>query len=506
MNFLRMLIAVTSASAIGLVGGASAAAGARPSPAAPGGLSWRTCPDRPGAECGVIKVPLDWSAPEGATIDLAVVRRKATDPGSRVGTLFYNPGGPGVPAALLVRDHASGTFSDELRRRFDIVGIDPRGVGASTPAVRCGLPVHDPAISQFPKSRTGYERLVASSRAVGRSCARGTGPLLGHLGTADVARDFDAVRAALGVAKVSFFGKSYGSMLGARYARMFPDRVRTMALDGAVDQGIPTSRLVVDAAGAVEDSFGRFTAWCAGAATCALHGRDAGKVWDSLVARAEREPIGVRGGRPLTAGELRYTAYAFLTGIPEFAGGLATAIAQAERGDAQLFASMRAQALDDPVSTAAYRSILCTDVDPRIRRYRDVRDRMRRVAKAAPHMRGTSEFWDMTVGCAGWPVAPARAPHARPIKGLPPVLVVGNTHDPATPLRWARSLSARIQGSGLLTYDGDGHTAYRRSACATRHVDAYLMTGRLPAAGTVCRARPGTHKNGTSGRSTTSKS
>ncbi|TDD06589.1 alpha/beta hydrolase [Nonomuraea deserti] len=494
MNFFRIIVAITSASALGLGGGTSAAASTRPSALVPGRLSWTGCADRPGAECGVIKVPLDWSAPSGAKIELAVVRRKATDPGSRVGTLFYNPGGPGVPGALLVRDYASSTFSDELRRRFDIVGIDPRGVGESTPAVRCGLPVHDPGISRFPRSRTGYEHLVASNTAVGRSCSKGTGPLLGHLDTADVARDFDAVRAALGVAKVSFFGKSYGSMLGARYARLFPDRVRTMALDGAVDQGIPAARLVVDAAGAVEDSFGRFTAWCADTATCALHGRDAGKVWDSLVATAEREPIGVRGGRPLTAEELRYTAYAFLTNTPEFAGGLATAITQAEQGDARLFASMRAQALDDPVSTAAYRSILCSDVDPRIRNYRDVRDRMRQVVKAAPHMRGTSEFWDMTVGCVGWPVPPARAPHARPIKGLPPVLVVGNTHDPATPLRWARSLSARIEGSGLLTYDGDGHTAYRRSACATRHIDAYLVTGRLPATGTVCRARPAAEK------------
>ncbi|MFI0423994.1 alpha/beta hydrolase [Spongiactinospora sp. 9N601] len=473
-----------SASVAGLGGGAFASASAP----APGGLSWHECADRPGAECGVIDVPLDWGAPSGAKIKLTVVRRKATDSAARVGTLFYNPGGPGVPAALLVRDYPSDTFSDELRRRFDIIGIDPRGVGESTPAVRCGLPVHDPAITQFPESKAGYDRLAASSTAVGRSCLTATGPLLGRLDTANVARDFDAVRAALGEAKISFFGKSYGSMLGARYARLFPGRVRTMALDGAVDQGIPTSRLVIDAAQAVEDSFDRFTAWCAGTAACALHGRDVGKVWDDLVATAEREPIDVRGGRPLTAEELRYSAYAYLTNTPQFARGLATAITQAEQGDGRLFATMRAQALEDPVSTAAYRSILCSDVDPRIRGYGDVRNRLRKVLKTAPHMRGTSEFWDMTVGCLGWPISPARAPHESPIKGLPPVLVVGNTHDPATPLRWARSLSARIQGSGLLTNDGDGHTAYRRSACATRHIDAYLVTGKLPATGTVCQA------------------
>ncbi|MFI7643073.1 alpha/beta hydrolase [Nonomuraea sp. NPDC049400] len=477
---------VASAALPVLAGGTSAAAQVFPRTSSTGsGVSWHACADRPGAECGVIEVPLDWNAPSGARIKLSVVRRKATDPAARVGALFYNPGGPGVPAALLVRDYAADTFSEELRRRFDIVGIDPRGVGESTPALRCGQPVHNPEISQFPQSKAGYDRLVGSNAAVGRSCRKATGPLLGQLDTANVARDFDQVRAALGEAKISFFGKSYGSMLGTQYARLFPGRIRTMALDGAVDQAVPAPRLVSDAAKAVEDSFERFTGWCDRTPACALHGRDAGQVWDRLVAQAERAPIGVSGGRPLTAEELRYSAYAFLTMTPEFAGNLATAIKQAEQGDAQLFASIRAQALDDPVSTAAYRSILCQDIDPRIRGYADLRNRMRQVREAAPHMRGTSEFWDMTTGCVGWPIPPARSRQSA-IRDVPPILVVGNTHDPATPLHWARSLSERIQGAGLLTNDGDGHTAYRRSACATKHIDTYLVTGTLPAAGSVC--------------------
>ncbi|WP_176993550.1 alpha/beta hydrolase [Nonomuraea jiangxiensis] len=493
LTIVTVAFAVTLASAAtpAPAGGGSATvrAPARTAPST-AGMSWHACADRPGAECGVVSVPLDWNAPAGAKIELSVVRRRATDPAARVGTLLYNPGGPGVPAALLVRDYAADTFSAELRRRFDIVGIDPRGVGESTPALRCTLPVHDPAISRFPESRAAYDRLVTSNAAVGRSCLRATGPLLGQLDTATVARDFDAVRAALGEAKISFFGKSYGSMLGTRYARLFPGRVRTMALDGAVDQAIPTSRLVTDAARAVEDSFDRFAAWCDRTATCALHGRDVGQVWDRLVAAAGRAPIKVRDGRPLTAEELRYSAYAFLTATPEYAGGLATAISQAERGDAQLFATMRAQALDDPVSTAAYRSILCTDVDPEIRGYGDVRVRMRRVRAAAPHMRGTSEFWDMTTGCLGWPIPPTRTQPRTPVRDVPAILVVGNTHDPATPLAWARSLSARIEGAGLLTNDGDGHTAYLRSACATEHIDTYLVTGTLPPTGTTCPATP----------------
>ncbi|MEV4111035.1 alpha/beta hydrolase [Nonomuraea sp. NPDC049695] len=379
--------------------------------------------------------------------------------------------------------------SDELRRRFDLVGIDPRGVGESS-AVSCKLPVHDPAVTQFPRTVAQYDRLVAHNRAVGASCLSGTGALLGEIDTTSVARDFDAVRAALGEAQISFLGKSYGTMLGTEYARLFPGRVRTMALDGAVDHSLHAQRLVTDASAAVEDSFERFAAWCGRTETCPMHGRDVGRAWDALVARAEREPIPVKGARPMTAEELRHVGYAFLTQFPEYGRGLANGIVQAENGDAQLLAEMRGQVLDDPASTAAYRSILCLDIAHGISGYRDLRTRLHLARKLSPHMKGTSEFWDMTTGCLGWPIPPTNPQRPLDIGGVPPVLVVGNTHDPATPLRWARSLASHIRGSGLLINDengGDGHTAYLRGPCATARIDDYLISGALPPAGTVCR-------------------
>ncbi|GAA2325061.1 alpha/beta hydrolase [Nonomuraea roseoviolacea subsp. roseoviolacea] len=459
-----------------------------PTPAPPP-VSWQPCGTRQ-AECGTVEVPLDWDAPSGRTIKLSVVRRKAT--GERLGTLFFNPGGPGGQAAMLLRDYPQYAVSDELLRRFDVVGVDPRGVGESS-AVTCGRPVHDPAVTQFPGTLAEYRELVAHNRAVGLSCLSATGPLLREVDTTSVARDFDAVRAALGESRISFLGKSYGTMLGAEYARLFPGRVRTMALDGAVDHSLPSERLVADASVAVEDSFERFVRWCAETPDCALHGRDVARVWDDLVARAGRAPIPVQGGRPLTAEELRYVAYVFLNQLPEYGKGLANAIAQAEKGDAAIFASVRASALDDPASTAAYRSILCLDIAHGIGGYRDLRARLDRVGKLAPHMKGTSEFWDMTAGCVGWPIRPTNPQRPLDVRGVPPVLVVGNTHDPATPLAWARSLSSRIQGSGLLVNDengGDGHSAYLRAACATARIDAYLTSGTLPPAGTVCRQAP----------------
>ncbi|MEV0144853.1 MULTISPECIES: alpha/beta hydrolase [unclassified Nonomuraea] len=463
-----------------------------PTPAhapAPASVSWHPCGTLQ-AECGTVEVPLDWDAPAGRTVKLSVVRRKAT--GERLGTLFFNPGGPGAQAVLLLRDYPQYAVSDELLRRFDVVGIDPRGVGESS-AVRCERPVHDPAVTQFPETFAQYRELVAHNRAVGLSCLSGTGPLLRQIDTTSVARDFDAVRAALGESKISFLGKSYGTMLGAEYARLFPNRVRTMALDGAVDHGLRSERLVADASVAVEDSFERFTDWCAGTPACALHGRDVGRVWDDLVARAAREPIPVKGGRPMTAEELRYVAYVFLNQLPEYGKGLANGIAQAEKDDAQIFASVRASALDDPASTAAYRSILCLDIAHGISGYRDLRARLGHVRELSPHMKGTSEFWDMTAGCLGWPVRPTNPQRPLDVRGVPPVLVVGNTHDPATPLSWARSLSSRIHGSGLLVNDengGDGHSSYLRAACATARIDDYLTSGELPPAGTVCRQAP----------------
>ncbi|MGC5014201.1 alpha/beta hydrolase [Streptosporangium sp. DT93] len=450
-------------------------------------ISWRQCGEQAGAECGTVEVPLDWSAPAGPRIELSVVRRRATDPGARIGTLLYNPGGPGGQAALVVRDYPSAILSDDVRRRFDVVGVDPRGVGESG-AVRCGLPVYGPGVSRFPRTRAGYDRLVAHNRAVGESCLAATGPLLGNIDTVSVARDLDAVRAALGEEKVSFLGKSYGTILGTEYAGLFPGRVRTMALDGAVDHGMSSHRLVTDASRAVEDSFEGFVAWCDRTASCPLRGRDVARVWDRLVAGAERAPVPVKGGRPITAEELRHVAYTFLTAMPEYAGGLAAGIVQAEQGDAAIFASMRAQVLDDPASTAAYRSVMCLDLDPRIRGHRDLRARLERVRALSPHLGGTSEFWDMTAGCLGWPVPPSNPQRRVDVRGTAPILVVGTAHDPATPLAWARSLSSRIRGSGLLTYAGTGHTAYMRSDCATEHVDRYLVTGRLPRAGTVCPA------------------
>ena len=445
-------------------------------------IDWHPCGERPGAECGTLAVPLDWEHPrDGRTVTLYVSRRAAANPEQRIGALFYNPGGPGTGAAGYVRDYDTYTFSKALRERFDLIGVDPRGVAGSG-QLHCGLPVHDPAVSEFPRDRAGYDALVAHNRAVGESC-----PVLArYMDTDSVARDLDAVRAALGEERIGYLGASYGTMLGTAYAQLFPHRVARMVLDGVVDRGAPAGRLVAAATAAVEDAFARFAAWCDADEACALHGRDVPAFFRALAARAESGPLPVPGGgRALTAEELRYTVYVLLNLLPEYRTQLADALKSADAGDPSFLAAIRTEALDAPDSTAAYRAVLCRDVDPGLHGYGDYRARLDRTLRDAPNLAGTSEFWDMTTGCLGWPHPPLpRRPVS--VTGTPPMLLVGTTHDPATPWTWANALSERIEGSRLLTVDGDGHTAYGRSACASAAIDAYLTAGVLPAAGTVC--------------------
>ncbi|MGH8791140.1 MAG: alpha/beta hydrolase [Stackebrandtia sp.] len=444
-------------------------------------ISWKPCGGESDAECATFAVPRDWSDPDEQTVDLSLARLPASDGEAESGVLFYNPGGPGGSAAASVRDWPDNAFSKRLRESFDIVGVDPRGVGGSE-QIQCELPVHDPDVAQFPRTQDEYDALVAHNRAVADSCD----DLFAYVDTASVARDHDSVRDALGVETVSFFGLSYGSMLGTEYAELFPHRIRAMALDGVVDRSMSSPDLVIDAAAAVEGAFGAFVDWCDAEAECALHGQDVEETWDALVERAAEDPIDVPDGEPLTSEQLRYTVYAALNVIPEQAPTLAEAISEADAGDATTLAEIRAEALENPGVNAPYRSVLCLDVDPQLDNFDDLQQRMDAVEEIAPHMRGTSEFWDMTVGCLGWPVAPTNPQHPIDVVDAPPILLVGTAGDPATPPHWAESLSESIQDSRVLTHDGLGHTAYLRSECATENIDRYLVTLELPEEGTVC--------------------
>jgi pimeloyl-ACP methyl ester carboxylesterase len=440
-------------------------------------ITWVPCPAAPAVRCGVLKVPLDWSNPRGATVDVAVARRPADDPRRRVGTLFYNPGGPGDGAAEYVRV-AEKIFSPALRARFDLVGMDPRGTGASVRAT-CSVPPLTPEGTLFPRSEKQFEHLVRHNRRVGLSCLRQTGALLRHMDTVTVARDHEALRAALGVRQVSWFGVSYGTQVAANYAELFPGRVRAMALDAALEHSRPEGRQVEDEARAAEDSFNRFARWCRTAATCALKGQDVGTVYDRLVRSADRRPIPVPGAmRGVTGEDIRMGAVGLLRfKEPSIYGpglswaGLSRALRGALTGDASAFAMPPVSAPQDGVTNLL--AIACLDYDSQIHSYRDLRQRIAAAKRWAPHLQGASETWQVNE-CVGRPLEPTNPPRRLDVRGVS-ALIVHATHDPSTAYPWAHGLASQIRGSVVLTREGDGHTSYQTSACARRAIDAYLL-------------------------------
>ncbi|MDQ0378503.1 alpha/beta hydrolase [Amycolatopsis thermophila] len=425
-------------------------------PAAPA-LTWHDCatPDTAKRlQCAELPVP-------GARLRLT--RLPALDPAQRIGSLLVNPGGPGGSGADVVGYGGLGLATPEfaqLNQRFDIVGFDPRGVGGSSPAIECG-PMHDPAVSRFPADDAGYERLVAHNREVGLTCS---GPRNPDTGT--VAEDVERIRLALGEERISWLGVSYGTEIGALYAARHPEHVRAMVLDGAVDHGLPMRRAILDEAAATEHGLLRFAQWCAGPGVC---GDDLLARYDDLMAHGAPSR---QLGRRATPEELAAGVYAHLY-FPQLWPRLAEAVRAAPEDASALTAAMPFTSPEYP----AYRSVGCQDFPAPFTGPADLRRLADRVRQVAPHSWRYSEFWDFATGCLGWPVPAENPPHPEPVRGAPPILVVGGEHDPATPLTWAHSLSTRIHGSVLLTHDEDGHTGVYNSACVRRHEAAYLISG-----------------------------
>lgn len=441
-------------------------------------IDWTPCPTAPAVQCGTLQVPVDWAKPHGQRVPVAVARRPADDPAARVGTLFFNPGGPGDGGARYVIG-AEQIFSDTARARFDLVALDPRGMGNSVRA-NCGLNPILPETTLFPRTEQQFEQLRRHNREVGLSCLRQTGALLRHLDTVTVARDHEALRRALGVEQVSWLGLSYGNQVAANYAEMFPRHTRAMVLDAALDHSQAEGVQVTDEIQSEEDSFNRFARWCDTAPACALRGQDVASVFDRLVAGADAHPIPVDGAlRAVTGEDVRMGTIGMLSlkepsiyGPDASWAGLSRALAAALAGDASRFAV--APPADVPQDT--YFGILgnvCGDYVPQIDSWAEMRQRMQLARQLAPHLQGASETWRVNY-CIGWPVPAANPPRTLDVRGVP-TLVVHAVHDSSNPYRWAHSLAAQIHGSDLLTRTGDGHTSYYTSPCARAAIDDYLV-------------------------------
>ena len=498
-------LALTPAGAFAASSGQSGApsAEAGPEPGAVESLTWQPCPmpdSPPQLQCASIQVPVDYAHPHGATTTIPVDRLPST--GSKpLGSLVFDPGGPGTSGTGFVYYESIGAalFSPSTREHFDLIGLDPRGVGLSSP-VRCDPQLLNEKVTLFPKTEAQFQALVAHNRALGLSCQKLTGPLLGHVDTVSAARDLEAVRHALGPDRLNYLGLSYGSQLGATYAQLYPHRIRTLALDGALDHSRPAAQLFPEEAHAYEVALDRFGSWCAATATCVLHGTDAGALFDKLVAKADLSPLPAPscaqlGCRATVSGEdIRLNAQnllLFKTPIDnDVSGGwndLAVALRDADAGDAHGLSSPVATGESSGSLNGSAIAIECLDWPSPIHSLSDLK-RLQRVGQVvAPRLGGASQFWTIMAGCAGWPAPATNPPAPSRVQGAPPILITNALFDPSTAYPWALHLAAQLPSAVLLTRLGDGHTTYLTDGPSqTRDaIDAYLATGKTPARGTV---------------------
>ncbi|MEU9731245.1 alpha/beta hydrolase [Streptomyces sp. NPDC048002] len=454
-------------------------------------LNWRGC-GVPDFECATLRAPLDYAKPTEGDVRLAVSRKKATGPGERIGSLLVNPGGPGGSAVGYLQAYAGIGYPAEVRARYDMVAVDPRGVARSEPVECLDGPDMDTYTQTDLTPDDGSEQsaLVDSYRKFAEGCGADSPKLLRHVSTVDSARDMDILRAVLGDERLNYVGASYGTFLGATYAGLFPKRAGRLVLDGAMDPSLPARRLNLDQTAGFETAFRAFARDCVQQPDCPL-GKEADDVGANLKAffeELDRRPIltGDVDGRRL--GESLATIGVIAAMYDEAAWAqLREALTSAMRDNDGAGLLFLADSYYERDADGGYSNLMfanaavnCLDLPAAFDGPEQVQAALPAFEKASPVF-GEGLAW-ASLNCAYWPVAPTGEPHRIEAKGAKPIVVVGTTRDPATPYRWARALAAQLSSARLLTYEGDGHTAYGRgSDCIDRTINAYLLRGTPPA-------------------------
>ncbi|WP_069813273.1 alpha/beta hydrolase [Streptomyces sp. TP-A0874] len=458
-------------------------------------LRWRKC-GADGFECARMRAPLDYGKPgKGGDIELAVARKKATGRGGHLGSLLVNPGGPGGSAVDYLRTYAGIGYPQEVRERYDMVAVDPRGVARSEP-VRCLPGRQMDALTQVdltPDDQAEVETLVEAFRGFAQGCQRRSGELLGHISTIDSARDMDVLRELLGDEKLNYVGASYGTFLGATYAGLFPSRSGRLVLDGAMDPALSARRMNRDQTAGFDTAFTAFAEDCAGRKDCPLEGGNAQEVGESLqrfFRKLDAEPLATGEDRRLTESLATTAVIAAMYDEGAWARlreELKQAMAGKGEGLLKLSDLYYERGADGSYSNLmpANSAINCLDLPAAFKGPEEVREHLGSFRKASPVF-GTGLAWE-ALSCAYWPVEATGKPRRIEAEGADPILVVGTTRDPATPYVWARSLADQLRSGRLLTYVGDGHTAYGRgSHCVDSTINGYLLEGKAPSDGKKC--------------------
>lgn len=459
----------------GSIIGALVLAGTVVSPATTGGggLDWQPCPDVPEVQCATLEVPVDWAHPDGPKTYLGLAKRPAKDPAHRLGTIVMHNGGPGGQGVRLVK--AAYPFTEPVNQRFDAVGIDPRGVGTSE-QVLCDADLMDEAVDAWnPTDQEEFDHLADVNRRLAADCREHTGLLADHTDSKQSAYDLEAIRVALGDRKLNFIGYSYATMMGQQYAELFPRRIRTMINDGNMDHSIRTpwewsSKHVA----VLEEIFVDFADWCDATVSCPLYGRDTRTVYADLKARAKAGTlVDPSTGRPL---DFYYLSLAtFQVYLPVQWPQVAARLRSLHDG------VPAANTLAEPANDV-YWSVMCADLHIELDSIAEYDAQRARLAERYPNVEWTP-YVGNTSQCVGDPFEVTNPPHRLKVKGAPPLVMIGNTHDPATPLAFSRT-AARQSGSHLITYEGYGHTAYypgaQVSPCVNAAVEAYLIGLTVP--------------------------
>ncbi len=460
-----------------------------PLPASSTTVTWADCGS--GFECGTLSVPVDWRSPQGEQLSLALVRHRAEGPDPRVGALVVNYGGPGQGGV----DYLPRVWSRipaPVRARFDIVSWDPRGTGASRP-VDC---VDDASLDDsmnlpaVPDTAESLAAVRAYNDMFAKGCSARSGAYAGQVGTRNTARDLEAIRRALGEPKLTYLGYSYGTVVGATYAQMFPSTVRAMVLDGPADWWAPRLDYVYAQAQGFKQALDTFLASCG--PTCPA-------MLDGLIARVASDPLpasyvrnGVTRAGVLTGGALEtgvVSALYDLRAWPTLTSALRSAAVDGWGGPLLSLSDQYFQRSTDGTYSSIIESnavINCVDHPERVAPSpaQELAD-VTRLQAALPPWGGN---WAVA-GCPGMPL-PAKGDKLGDVqvKGAPPILIVATTGDPATPYAAAQTFLSRIAGSSLLTFESTEHTAYGsgRSTCIDDQVDPYLLDLVMPAAGARC--------------------
>lgn len=457
-------------------------------------LEWTGCGD--GLQCATAEAPLDWSDPQRDSIELALSRQVATG-GTPLGSLLVNPGGPGASGYDLVLDSVDFATSERLQSSFDIVGFDPRGVQHSS-AVSCydDPEDYDAFLFGILPGEYGSDEWIAAYESLntefGQDCATHTGDLLEFVDTVSAARDLDLLRAILGDAKLNYLGYSYGTLLGAKFAELYPDKTGRMVFDGALDPSTTSFQVSLEQAKGFEGALRAYLENCLDSDECPFTGNvDAGMAKiRTLLDRLDASPLRNTDGRELGSTTM-FTAIIYPLYSESTWSALSAVFTEVLSGSAEYaftvadaYFGRQADGSYTNNSTEAFFSINCLDYES------DddlavMRSEQAELVRAAPVLGPQLAFG--AAQCAGWPYPPAWERGPITAAGSSDILVIGTTNDPATPYVWAQALAGQLENGHLVTYEGEGHTAYNKgSDCVDAAVDDYLVDGVVPATGLTC--------------------